>query len=147
MVSFLFRLGFSTLIRSTIFTRSIHHYRNVSTQISGIMKLYSDRGNPLLLRILAARDLAGIQLTVHLIDSDGKSSVLLWKWKRKWAVPLRFYNTVHGPFKIFACEWLLLQYVIGTYEVHGDNIYCKLKLYWPRQGSNLRVIVSPFIIH
>ncbi|XP_068671527.1 methionine--tRNA ligase, cytoplasmic-like isoform X2 [Montipora foliosa] len=39
------------------------------------MKLYSDRGNPLLLRILAARDLAGIQLTVHLINSYDKQKV------------------------------------------------------------------------
>lgn len=40
------------------------------------MKLYSDRGNPLLLRILAARNLSGVSLTVHFINDDGMSAVL-----------------------------------------------------------------------
>lgn len=37
------------------------------------MKLYSNRGNPFLLRILAAKTLAGIPLTVEYIDYEGRS--------------------------------------------------------------------------
>lgn len=36
------------------------------------MKLYSDQGNPMFLRILAAKNLAGIPLTVQYINYEGK---------------------------------------------------------------------------
>lgn len=36
------------------------------------MKLYSDQGNPMLLRILAAKNLASIPLTVQYINYEGK---------------------------------------------------------------------------
>lgn len=36
------------------------------------MKLYSDRGNPMLLRIFAAKNLAGVPLTVEYISHEGK---------------------------------------------------------------------------
>lgn len=62
----------SALLRSTVFTRVIHCRRAISTQIGATMKLYSDRGNPMLLRILAARNLAGVPLTVQYINYEGK---------------------------------------------------------------------------
>lgn len=42
-------------------------------QIQEIMKLYSDRGNPFLLRILAAKNLAGVHLTLEYINFEGRS--------------------------------------------------------------------------
>ena len=83
---FLFFSGvkFSVLRQSTVFLRRIHCHRFVSTQIGVIMKLYSDRGNPMLLRILAAKNLAGVPLAVEYINYEGKCSFLyLRKRKRK----------------------------------------------------------------
>lgn len=43
-----------------------------SHHINEIMKLYSDRGNPFLLRILRAKNLAGVRLTLEYINFEGK---------------------------------------------------------------------------
>ena len=60
------------LLRSVEFTRRLHCRRSLSSEIGEIMKLYSDRGNPFLLRILAAKNLAGVPLTVQYINNEGK---------------------------------------------------------------------------
>ncbi|XP_015750952.1 PREDICTED: methionine--tRNA ligase, cytoplasmic-like [Acropora digitifera] len=71
MVYYLLGKNLGVLIRSTILTIGIHHCR-LASELGGIMKLYSDRANPLLLRILAARNLSGVPLTVHFINDDEK---------------------------------------------------------------------------
>ncbi|XP_020620895.1 methionine--tRNA ligase, cytoplasmic-like [Orbicella faveolata] len=62
-----------SLFRSTVFSRRLHYSRYFSSQIGEIMKLYSDRGNPVLLRILAAKNLAGVPLTVQYINYEDKN--------------------------------------------------------------------------
>ena len=89
MVYYLLGKNLGVLIRSTILTIGIHHCRLASAQLGGIMKLYSDRANPLLLRILAARNLSGVPLTVHFINDDGMSAFLFvceFKMKVKCAI-------------------------------------------------------------
>ncbi|XP_029187944.2 methionine--tRNA ligase, cytoplasmic-like isoform X2 [Acropora millepora] len=71
MVYYLLGKNLGLLIRSTILTIGIHHCR-LASELGGIMKLYSDRANPLLLRIFAARNLSGVPLTVHFINDDEK---------------------------------------------------------------------------
>lgn len=61
-----------SLFRSSVVSRHLHYSRSLSSQIGEIMKLYSDRGNPFLLRILAAKNLAGVPLTVQYINYEGK---------------------------------------------------------------------------
>lgn len=61
-----------SLFQSTVFTRPLHYSTPIVSQIGEIMKLYSDRGNPFLLRILAAKNLAGVSLTVQYINYEGK---------------------------------------------------------------------------
>ena len=68
----------STLLRSTVFARGVSCRRFISTQTGEIMKLYSDRGNPMLLRILAAKNLAGVPLTVQYINYEGKNDLSLF---------------------------------------------------------------------
>ena len=88
MVYYLLGKNLGVLIRSTILTIGIHHCR-LASELSGIMKLYSDRANPLLLRILAARNLSGVPLTLHFINDDGMSAFLFvceFKMKVKCAI-------------------------------------------------------------
>ena len=63
---------FGAFLRSTLLTRTPVYRKYISIKIGSIMKLYSDQGNPMLLRILAAKNLAGIPLTVQYINYEGK---------------------------------------------------------------------------
>ncbi|XP_027055793.1 methionine--tRNA ligase, cytoplasmic-like isoform X1 [Pocillopora damicornis] len=67
--------GFNSvaLLRSVVLTRRLHCRSFLSSQISEIMKLYTDRGNPFLLSILAAKNLAGVPLTVQYINYEDGS--------------------------------------------------------------------------
>ena len=79
-----------SLFRSTVFSRRLHYSRSLSSQIGEVMKLYSDRGNPFLLRILAAKNLAGVPLTVQYINYEGKIKVhFLHKTKLSRSFDLR----------------------------------------------------------
>ena len=62
-------VSFVALLRSVAFKGRLSQ----TLQIHEIMKLYSDRGNPFLLRILAAKNLAGVRLTSEYINFEGRS--------------------------------------------------------------------------
>ena len=65
-------IKFSAFVRSAPLISTPIYRTFISTKIGSIMKLYSDQGNPMLLRILAAKNLAGIPLTVQYINYEGK---------------------------------------------------------------------------
>lgn len=112
MVYNLLGKNLGVLIRSTILTVGIHHCRLASAQLGGIMKLYSDRGNPLLLRILAARNLSGVPLTVHFINDDGMSAffcVCELKMKVKCAIASQSILPLFVPCSIYlTCTDMLI---------------------------------------
>ena len=62
-------------VRFVVLLRSVACKGRLSQtpHIHEIMKLYSDRGNPFLLRILAAKNLAGVHLTLEYINFEGRS--------------------------------------------------------------------------
>ena len=66
------------------------------------MKLYSDRANPLLLRILAARNLSGVPLTVHFINDDGMSAFFLFVCDFKMKVKCAIASQIILPLFVYA---------------------------------------------
>lgn len=78
--------GFNSvaLLRSVVLTRRLHCRSFLSSQISEIMKLYTDRGNPFLLSILAAKNLAGVPITVQYINYEGQ---IIFSSKNRKAKP------------------------------------------------------------
>ena len=62
-------VSFVALLRSVAFEGRLLQILHIHE----IMKLYSDRGNPFLLRILAAKNLAAVRLTLEYINFEGKS--------------------------------------------------------------------------
>ena len=87
--------GFNSvaLLRSVVLTRRLHCRSFLSSQISEIMKLYTDRGNPFLLSILAAKNLAGVPLTVQHINYEGQ---IIFSSKNRKAKPeLVQFSSVH----------------------------------------------------
>ena len=66
--------SFAFLRTATFITRRCRKLS--SSQIGEAMKLYSDPGNPSLLRILAAKNLADVSMTIQYITNEGISYFL-----------------------------------------------------------------------
>ena len=66
-------VSFVALLRSVASKGRLTQTRHIHE----IMKLYSDRGNPFLLRILAAKYLAGVRLTLEYINFEGRRIIFL----------------------------------------------------------------------
>ena len=82
----------SPLLRSVVFKGRLsqtHH-------IHEIMKLHSDRGNPFLLRILAAKYLAGVRLTLKYINFEGRSifQPFLFKSESETGTAVNFRDSI-----------------------------------------------------
>ena len=67
--------SFAFLRTATLITR-LSCRKLSSSQIGEAMKLYSDPGNPSLLRILAAKNLADVSMTIQYITNEGISYFL-----------------------------------------------------------------------
>ena len=61
----------SSLRLNRVFIRHIQSSKFSSTDVARMMKLYTDKGNPFLFRVLAAKNLAGIPLTVEYVNHEG----------------------------------------------------------------------------
>lgn len=63
------------LYRSVAFITRLSSRKLLSFQTGETMKLYSDRGNLFLLRIVAAKNLARVPLTIQYITYEGTSKM------------------------------------------------------------------------
>lgn len=64
------------LHRSVAFITRLSCRKFLSSQTGETMKLYSDRGNLFLLRIVAAKNLARVPLTIQYITYEGTSKMV-----------------------------------------------------------------------
>lgn len=67
-----------TLYRSVAFITRFRCGKFLLSQTGETMKLYSDRGNLFLLRIVAAKNLARVPLTIEYITYEGTGKMFLF---------------------------------------------------------------------
>lgn len=77
------RVSSVVFLRTVKFTARLNYRKLASSLISEVMKLYSNRGNPSLLRILAAKKLADVSMTIQYITNGGTSYFLSASLKMK----------------------------------------------------------------